>query len=115
MLEKELYNTIYDVFPHLIRKAGKIRTESGAKRSEVRELVEIFRGQIVDVGEQEVMIEISGRESKIEAFIKRMLPFGIIELVRTGRIAMVRGGTKAQEDRAEPQLHESSISKYISS
>ncbi len=38
-----------------------------------------------------VMIEISGQERKIEAFIEMMRPFGIIELVRTGRIAMVRG------------------------
>jgi acetolactate synthase-1/3 small subunit len=38
-----------------------------------------------------VMIEISGQERKIEAFIEMMRPFGIVELVRTGRIAMVRG------------------------
>jgi acetolactate synthase-1/3 small subunit len=68
----------------------KVKTPPGGKRSEVRELVEIFRGRVVDVGSEEVMIEISGRESKIEAFIERMRPYGIIELVRTGRIAMVR-------------------------
>ena len=61
------------------------------QRSEVRELTEIFRAQIVDVSTDMVMIEISGQERKIEAFIEMMRPFGIIELVRTGRIAMVRG------------------------
>lgn len=61
------------------------------KRSEIRELVEIFRGNIVDVASEMVMIEISGKERKIEAFIELMRPFGIIELVRSGRIAMVRG------------------------
>lgn len=66
------------------------------KRSEVRELVEIFRAKIVDVGAEEVTIEIAGRESKIEAFIERMRPFGIRELVRTGRIAMVRGESNHQ-------------------
>ena len=45
----------------------------------------------MDVGPDEVMIEMSGRETKIEAFIERMRPYGISELVRTGRIAMVRG------------------------
>lgn len=70
----------------------RVKTETGAARSEIRELVEIFRGRIVDVGQDEVMIEISGRENKIEAFIDRMRPFGISELVRTGRIAMIRGG-----------------------
>ena len=59
-------------------------------RSEIRELVQIFRGQIVDVSPEHVMIEISGKESKIEAFIEVMRPFGILEMVRTGRIAMLR-------------------------
>lgn len=68
----------------------KITAPAGGVRSEVRELVDIFRGQIVDVGPAEVMIEISGRESKVQAFIERVRPYGITELVRTGRIAMVR-------------------------
>lgn len=69
----------------------RVKAPPGRKRSEVRELVDIFRGKIVDVGPDEVMIEMSGRESKIEAFIERMRPYEIVELVRTGRIAMVRG------------------------
>ena len=68
----------------------KVKAPPGGARSEIRELVEIFRGRIVDVGPEEVMIEISGRETKIEAFIDRMRPYGITELVRSGRIAMVR-------------------------
>lgn len=70
----------------------KVQAPAGAPRSEIRELVDIFRGQIVDVGPDEVMIEISGRENKVQAFIERMRPYGITELVRTGRIAMVRSG-----------------------
>jgi acetolactate synthase-1/3 small subunit len=66
--------------------------------SEVRELVEIFRAQIVDVSPEMVMIEISGKERKIEAFIELMRPFGIVELVRSGRIAMVRGQNPQQEN-----------------
>jgi acetolactate synthase-1/3 small subunit len=72
----------------------KVTAPPGNRRTEIRELVDIFRGRIVDVGAEELMIEISGRESKIEAFIERMRPYGIIELVRTGRIAMVRGRPK---------------------
>ena len=68
----------------------RVQAPAGGKRTEIKELVEVFRGRIVDMGENEVMIEISGRESKIEAFIDRMRPFGIVELVRTGRIAMAR-------------------------
>lgn len=70
----------------------KLRAPAGNSRSEIRELVDIFRGKIVDVGPDEIMIEMSGRENKVQAFIERMRPYGITELVRTGRIAMVRSG-----------------------
>ena len=78
----------------------KVSTENG-RRGEIRELVDIFRGRIVDVGASHVMIEISGRESKIEAFIERMREFGILEMVRTGRIAMLRDRTITDEIGAE--------------
>jgi acetolactate synthase-1/3 small subunit len=82
----------------------KVKAPRGGTRSEIRELVDIFRGRIVDVGPDEVMIEISGRESKIEAFIERMRPFGISELVRSGRIAMVRSeDRKNKGETAESQ------------
>lgn len=82
----------------------KVKAPPGGQRSEVRELVDIFRGKIVDVGPDEVLIEISGRESKIEAFIERMRPYGITELVRTGRIAMVRGGAKSPTSESRTQI-----------
>jgi acetolactate synthase I/III small subunit len=82
----------------------KVKAPPGGQRSEVRELVDIFRGRIVDVGPDEVMIEISGRESKIEAFIERMRTYGINELVRTGRIAMVRGGHRASHNGDEGSI-----------
>jgi acetolactate synthase-1/3 small subunit len=72
----------------------KVKAPSGSIRSEVRELSEIFRGKIVDVGSDELVIELSGEEKKIEAFIEHMRRFGITELVRTGRIAMVRSNSK---------------------
>ena len=68
----------------------KVKAETGIQRSEIRELVDIFRGKIVDVGQSELMIEISGRESKLESFIERVRPFGISALSRTGRIALIR-------------------------
>ena len=67
----------------------KVKAPPG-RRSEVRELTDVFRGRIVDISADEVTIEISGQERKIESFIDLMRPFGITELVRTGRIAMVR-------------------------
>lgn len=90
----------------------KIKTPPGGSRSEIRELVDIFRGKIVDVGSDEVMIEISGRESKIEAFIERMRPYGILELVRTGRIAMVRGGANSPTSEDTSKRQESTIRRF---
>jgi acetolactate synthase-1/3 small subunit len=60
------------------------------RRGEIAQLTNIFRGRIVDVAPEAMIIEMSGQESKIEAFIEMMRPLGIIELARTGRIALVR-------------------------
>jgi acetolactate synthase-1/3 small subunit len=79
-----------------------MKVSSGeGRRSEIREIVDIFRGRIVDVGASHVMIEISGRENKIEAFIDRMREFGILEMVRTGRIALLRDRTITEDMQSE--------------
>ena len=67
-------------------------------RSSVLELVAIFRANVLDVTPDFLMIEVSGKESKVEAFIDVMRPFSIIELVRTGRIALPRANA-AKTDR----------------
>ena len=64
---------------------------SSSQRVEITLLVEMFRGRIVDISTESLMVEISGQERKIEAFIDLMRPYGIVELARTGRIALVRG------------------------
>ena len=53
--------------------------------------------RVVDVSPEQVIVEISGQEKKVEAFIDLMRPFGIVELVRTGRIAMVRGVNRSAD------------------
>jgi len=83
----------------------KVKGDQGGQRTEIRELVDIFRGRIVDVGPTEVMIEISGRETKIEAFIERMRAYNITELVRTGRIAMVRSEALPPAKLRKPQAN----------
>ena len=71
------------------------------KRVEILQIVDMFRGRIVDVGMTNLMVEISGREQKIEAFIELLRPHGILELARTGRIALVRGGRPGALGEAE--------------
>jgi acetolactate synthase I/III small subunit len=69
-----------------------------AQRTEVGLLVEMFRARVVDIDNQTMMMEISGQENKIEAFIDLMRPYGILELARTGRIALVRGRPALEEN-----------------
>ena len=72
-------------------------------RSEIQALVQIFRGRVVDVSPELLMIEISGQERKIEAFIEQVRPYGIRELARTGRIALVRGERPLEGRRDEAE------------
>ena len=65
-----------------------------SQRVEISLLVEMFRGRVVDISPESLMVEISGQENKIEAFIDLMRPYGILELARTGRIALVRGSPR---------------------
>jgi acetolactate synthase-1/3 small subunit len=60
------------------------------QRGEVIEISGIFRAKVVDLGSDSMTIEVTGSEGKVRAFIDMMRPFGIVELVRTGRIAIGR-------------------------
>jgi len=61
------------------------------RRNEIFSVAEVFRGKVVDIGPKHVTLEVSGPEQKIEAFIDLVKPYGIKEVVRTGRIALSRG------------------------
>jgi acetolactate synthase-1/3 small subunit len=63
----------------------------GGQRGEVMQITDIFRGKVVDVGKRSIVIEITGTDDKIEAFEQLVRPFGLIEMVRTGEIAISRG------------------------
>jgi acetolactate synthase-1/3 small subunit len=60
------------------------------KRPEILSLIEMFKGKVVDIGQKLVMVEVSGPEEKIEAFIDVCKPYGVKNVVRTGTIAMPR-------------------------
>ena len=63
----------------------------GAQRAEVLQICDIFRGKVVDVTRRSVIVEITGTTDKIEAFERMVRPFGLIEMMRTGEIALNRG------------------------
>jgi len=60
-------------------------------RSEVMQIVNIFRAKIIDVSQRSMIIEVTGDEEKVEAIIQLLRQFGIKELARTGKVSMVRG------------------------
>jgi acetolactate synthase-1/3 small subunit len=77
---------------YIERDLALITVSVGAgHRSEVVETTNLFRGRVVDVSRESVMVELAGTEEKIEAFIDLMREYGIKELARTGVIAMTRG------------------------
>lgn len=69
----------------------KVNTAS-EKRAEIFQMVEVFRGRVVDVTPSSIIVEITGDGEKIDGFVEVLKPLGIIEMVRTGAVAMERGG-----------------------
>jgi acetolactate synthase I/III small subunit len=61
------------------------------QRAEVMQICEIFRGKVVDVTKRSIIVEITGGTEKVEAFERMLRPFGLIEMMRTGEIAINRG------------------------
>jgi len=74
---------------HVERELVLIKVK-GEKRREIMEIISIFRAKIVDVSSKTLTIETTGDEKKISAFIELLKPYGIIEIARTGKIALTR-------------------------
>ncbi len=73
------------------------------KRSEVIEIVNLYRAKVIDVSRDGLMIEITGTEQKLESLVELLRPYGIKELARTGVIAMARGQQPAKDDTVKPE------------
>ena len=72
----------------------KVRT-TPSTRPEVLQLVEIFRSNIVDVSPDSVIIEVTGDEDKVDSLLRILRPFGVREVMRTGRVGLMRGMSKS--------------------
>jgi acetolactate synthase-1/3 small subunit len=73
----------------------KIST-TAESRAEIMQLAHVFRARVVDVGAESIVLEITGAEDKIDGFVEVVRPYGILEMARTGRVAMTRGTARAQ-------------------
>jgi len=90
--------------PHVEREMVLIKVRADADtRPEVMNIVNIFRGKVIDAGKETFIIEITGDEGKIRAILEILEPLGLREIVRTGKVALHRGtrvfGPKAQEEQ----------------
>ena len=71
-------------------------------RTHIMQLVDVFRARVVDVAPDSLIIEITGTEDKIDGLLEVLRPYGVLEMVRTGRVAMARGVRGATAQTGEP-------------
>ena len=82
----------------VVRELALIRVRASSyTRSEIMQLASIFRANIVDVAPESLILEVTGDEEKVDALVQLLKPFGILEMMRSGRLAMVRGMGEAPE------------------
>jgi acetolactate synthase-1/3 small subunit len=94
--------------PTVARDLALVRVRcSAGERSELSDLVGIFRGRIVDVGPDSVIVEATGDEEKVDGLVDLLRERGVLEMVRTGKVALVRGSHKQATDRS-PRASEGS-------
>ncbi len=90
--------------PSLVRDLALIKVAVDREsRREVHQLTQIFRARVIDVSAESMIIELTGEERKIESFAELLRPFGIVEMVRTGVVAMGRGEHTLEHDGYQPR------------
>ncbi len=77
----------------------KVTAEPGSSRAEIMQIASIFRAQIIDVGTRTVILSVTGDTEKIDALEKLLRQYGVKELVRTGRIAILRGAKTVKSSK----------------
>jgi len=100
MVERNLYKlvNVIDVqdvtnLPTVVCELAliKVRVNDATHRGEIKQIADMFQSRVVDVAKDSCMIEVTGEESKVDSIITVLEDYGIMEVVRTGRIAMTRG------------------------
>lgn len=87
---------------YVSRELSIVKVKCTSKtRTEILEIANVFRAKPVDIGHKSLILQITGSEEKIGAFIKLMEPFGILELARTGKVAMLRELNEKILDKVE--------------
>jgi acetolactate synthase-1/3 small subunit len=112
LVERNLYKlvNVIDVqdvtnLPSVVRELALIKVHVGStqKRGEIKHVADMFQSRVVDVNKDSLIIEVTGDEEKVDSILDVLDEYGILEVVRTGRVAMVRGTARvvhAQEEIA---------------
>ncbi|MFO7691868.1 MAG: acetolactate synthase small subunit [Vicinamibacterales bacterium] len=86
--------------PAVYRDLAMIKVQTTAEtRSHIMQLVDVYRARIVDVSPGSLMVEVTGTEDKIDSLLDVLRPYGVLEAVRTGRVAMARGEARTPRAR----------------
>ena len=127
-IEAHLYKLVNVLFvenittkPSICRDLAMIKVAATHEnRSDVLELVNVFRGRVIDLCLESLTIEITGAEEKIDRLLEVLQPYGVLEMVRTGIVAMRRGGKTAgvgpdgaSEDPSEPITLDGNVSHSL--
>jgi acetolactate synthase-1/3 small subunit len=89
--------------PSISRDLAMIKVSAtGDARAQVMQLVDVYRARVVDVGPESLVLETTGTEDKIDSLLEVLKPYGVIEMVRTGRVAMARGIGRVERGPAPP-------------
>src|SRR5438093_13667236 len=88
--------------PAVFRDLAMIKVAASAEsRSHIMQLVDVFRARVVDVAPDSLIIEITGTEDKIDGLLEMLKQYGVLEMARTGRVAMSRGADAGQRARTD--------------
>jgi len=98
-IEANLYKLVNvirveNITPHpvVFRDLAMIKVAATeASRGAIMQLVDVFRARVVDVSPESLIIEITGTDDKIDGLVEMLRPYGVLEMARTGRVAMARG------------------------
>ena len=89
--------------PALLRDLTMIKVGATLEtRSQVLELATVFRARVLDIAAESIIVELSGGEEKVDRLLELLNPFGLMEVVRTGIVAMRRGVSKSATEAAKP-------------
>jgi acetolactate synthase-1/3 small subunit len=87
----------------LLRDLSLVKVRAaGETRAQVLKLAEVFKARVLDIALESITLELTGGEEKVDRFLELLTPFGLMEVVRTGIVAMRRGVSKSPTEVAKP-------------